>query len=634
MSAIFGIVNFNQEPVKHQDLQIMQKAMSYWGPDGKYLWCEGNAALGQLQLFNSPESLNEIFPLIDKERGLVFVSAARVDNRDELFQQFDIPLGSRASITDAEIIFTAFKKWGEKCVHHLLGDWTFAVWNTIEKKLFLARDHHGISGLYYYHCQDYLIFSSSLKGLLALPQIPKRINELRVAQVLVSWPGDGIQTTYLDILRLPPSHTISARSGNFDKSRYWYAENINPLNYTNDADYIDHFKELFTEAVRCRLRTQGKVGSSLSSGLDSSSVSAVAANLLKEENIRLPVFTSIPLFDCRDQIPPHRLANEGPLAAKLVEFNGNMDHFLLRSENTSVLEGIEKILWIHDQPLHAAANAYWIIDMLESINRLGCTILLTGQFGNGTISWPTPQYTNCIQAPTWPAFSLQNLTHLSQFKRNIVKPVIPTFLINYYHRLKSGTRPWENHSALNRSFATEIKLHEQIKRAGFDTSFTKIKKSTTMQLEIIKPGMAIVGQQWLETGAAFGIEVRDPSMDKRIIEFCLAVPDRIYLKDNKSRMLIREAMKGKIPEELLWNKQRGLQAADIMLRIQSEKERWMDITRNISRNSLASKVLDINKLNNSIISISKGKQFNAKGVNTITRGVMVESWLAKYDANS
>lgn len=633
MSAIFGIVNFNQKPVKDQDLRIMQKAMSYWGPDGKYLWREESAALGQLQLFNSPESLTEIFPLIDKDRGLVFVSAARIDNREDLFLLLDIPLGLRASITDAEIIFAVYKKLGNECIHHLLGDWTFAVWNTIEKKLFLARDHHGISGIYYYNCQDYLVFASSLKGLLALPQIPKRINELRIAQVLISWPGDGVQTAYLDILRLPPSHTLSASRGKVDISRYWYAENINPLNYKNDTDYIDHFKELFTDAVHCRLRTHGKVGSTLSSGLDSSSVSAVAANLLKEKNIQLPVFTAIPLFDCQDQIPPHRLANEGPLAAKLVAFNGNMEHYLVNSKNTSVLEGIEKMLWIHDQPFHAAANAYWIIDMIESIQRLGCNVLLTGQFGNGTISWPTPQYTNRILTPAWPVFSLQNLTHLSLFKKNVVKPAIPTFLINYYHRLAAGLRPWESHAALNRAFAAKIQLHEQMKRAGFDTSFSKIKKTSTMQLEIIKPGQAIVGQQWLEIGAAFGIEVRDPSMDKRIIEFCLAVPDRIYLKENKSRMLIREAMQGLLPEELLWNKQRGLQSADITLRIQSDKEKWMDITRNISQNSTINNILDIKIFHDSILSISKGKQFNPKGVNKISRGAMVKSWLDQFDAN-
>ncbi|MHC1703190.1 MAG: asparagine synthase-related protein [Tenuifilaceae bacterium] len=630
MSAIFGILNFNQNPINPDDIIKMQDAMSYWGPDGKYLWNEDSIGLGQLQLYNTPESLSEKFPLFDNERGLVFVSALRIDNRDELFHLLGIPSELRTSITDAELAFNAFKKYGKDCINYLLGDWMFAVWNSNKKELFIARDHHGISGVYYYHCDKFLIFSSSLKGLLALPQVPKKINELRIAQVLVSWPGDGIQTAYLDILRLPPSHTLSVTESKVEKNRYWFAENTKPLNYKNNNDYIDHFKELFTESVRCRLRSNGKVGSTLSSGLDSSSVSAVAANLLKEKGIRLPVFTSIPLYDVQDQISPNRLANEGPLSAKLVEFNGNMDHFLLKAENSSVLEGIEKMLYIHDQPFHAAANAYWIIDMMENVRKQGCNVLLTGQFGNGTISWPTAQYTNRLLAPKCPKITIENITHYKLFRKNILKPIIPSSIFNAYQTIKFGSHPWESHSALSRSFADKINLRKEMKKAGFDSTFSKIKDITSMQLEIIKPGEAIVGQQWLETGTHFGIDVRDPSMDKRIIEFCLATPDRVYIKNNQGRILIREAMKGSVPEEILWTTKRGLQAADVKERILSEKEKWIETVKIFSKNSLAKEILETSKIQSRINILSENKQTNSKIVNVLSRGITVEKWIERF----
>lgn len=612
----------------------MQNAMAYWGPNGKYLWAEESAALGQLQLFNTPESINEKFPLIDDERGLVFVSAARIDNRDELFHLLRIHSGLQDSITDADLIFSSYKKWGKECVHHLLGDWTFAVWDSTNNELFIARDHHGISGIYYYHSNDFFVFASSLKGLLALPQVPKKINELRIAQVLISWPGDGIQTAYQDILRLPPSHTISATSKGIEKNRYWYAENFQPLNYKNDEDYIDHFRELFTESVRCRLRTNGKVGSTLSSGLDSSSVSAIAANLLKEKGIRLPVFTHIPLYDVQDQISPNRLANEGPLAAKLVEFNGNMDHFLLKAENITVLEGIEKMLWIHDQPFHAAANAYWIIDMMENVRKQGCNILLTGQFGNATISWPTTYYTNKFLSPKCPEINRKNLTNYKQFQKNILKPIIPKSIFNIYKRLSFGLYPWESHSAINRSFANKINLSDHMKKVGFDPTFSRFKNISSMQVDLIMPGQTIVGQQWLEIGTQFGIEIRDPSMDKRVIGFCLSVPNSVYIQNHKGRMLIREAMKGIIPEELRWsNNKRGLQAADVALRIQSDKESWIDIADNILQHSKVNEVLDIKKICTHLNSILESKQFNFKAVNIASRGVMVESWLLLFDSS-
>ena len=605
----------------------MQKAMSYWGPDGKFIWHEENAAFGQLQLYNTQESLNERFPLFDNDRGIVFLSAARIDNREDLFQQLEISASQRAAITDAEIIFAAYKKWGKDCVHHLIGDWSFAVWDSNSKELFLARDHHGISGIYYYSNNDFLAFASSLKSLLALPHVPKKVNELQIAQVHISWTDDGIQTAYSDILRLPPSHFLTVKNGAVEKVRYHYFENIKPLNYKNDEDYIEHFKELFTEAVSCRLRTHKKVGSTLSSGLDSSSVSAVAANLLKQKNVRLPVFTSVPLYDCQDQVPQHRLANEGPLAAKLVEFNGNMDHYLLDSKNVSVLNGILRTLWIHDQPVHAAANAYWIVDLMENAKRMGCNVLLTGQFGNGTISWPTAQYTNKYLAPKWPEFTLQNLMDLKLFKKKIATPIIPAFLLSYYLGLKSGPRPWENHSALDRSFADRIQLKKLMKEAGFDPSFSGIKDISKMQIELIKPGEAIVGQKWQENGAEFGIEVRDPSMDKRIIEFCLGVPDRVYIKNGNGRMLIREAMKGIVPHEILWSKQRGLQGADVNYRISKEKERWLNVSSELVQNSLAPSILDLKKINTAIEGLTNIKQLNSRFVSIASRGLMTKLWL-------
>jgi asparagine synthase (glutamine-hydrolysing) len=557
MAGIFGIINTEGKPVDRDELERMAHVMEYWGPHGLSVWCEGCAGLGHLQLRITPESVHERFPIIDSHWGLVMVSAGRIDNRDELFGAFNTPLGQRSSIPDSQLMFDAYRKWGKECVHHLTGDWNLAVWHKQERKLFVARDHIGISGLYYHINGQQFIFASSLKGLLVLPQIPRKINELRIAQILVSWHGDGVQTAYEGILRLPPAHHITLTGSRVEKTRYHSFENIAPLRYRDDNEYIEHFRELFAEAVRCRLRTNGRVGSTLSSGLDSSSISAVAANLLKEKGIRLPVFTSVPMYECQHLVPPHRLADEGPLAAKLVEFNGNMDHNLCKAERISVLEGIRKMLWVHDQPFHAAGNAFWIVDMMENLQQHGCNVLLTGQFGNGTISWPTSGYTKQALAPQRPIISFDNLLHVKKFRQNILNPLIPIPLLNQIVKFKHGPRPWEHHSAIKGSFAEKIRLREHMQRAGFDPTFSLRRDLSKMQLELIKPGENIVGQQWQETGSAFSLEVRDPSMDKRIVEYCLAVPERIYFQNGQGRLLIRRAMEGIIPDEILWSQQRG-----------------------------------------------------------------------------
>jgi asparagine synthase (glutamine-hydrolysing) len=602
----------------------MKEPMLYWGPDGQYSWNEGVAGFGQLQLYNTPESKNEKFPLTDADRGLIFFSAGRIDNRQELYYLLDIPNERKISITDAELMFSAYRKWDMNCTEHLLGDWIFLVWHKTEKKLVIIRDHHGISGLYYYKGKDFLVFSSSLKGILALPEVPKEVNELRIAQILVSWPGDGKDTAYLNIHRLPPAHFLTFQNKELTLKQYWFLEQKD-LGIKKDGEYIEAFRELFTEAVRCRLRSVGKVGSTLSSGLDSSSVSVVAANLLKEQGIRLPVFTSAPKYDC-SHLFPNRITDESILAAKTVEFNGNMDHYIFRSENSSVLGAIEKALWIHDQPIHAAGNAYWIQDMLELAKSVGCTTLLTGQGGNGTISWPTPDYTKWYYYPKKPEFKLTNFAKYLLFKDKIIKPLMPNIFFSLRNQIIHNNL--QKHTPISISLAKRINIKKRI----FSISkISDLNNSYKHRLQIIKPGQSIIGYSWMNIGAAFGIEVMDPTIDKRIINYCISVPHEIFFNNFMDRALVKSSMMNYFPEVILYNNKRAIQSSDLSERMKLELE-----TLSLFFDSCSDKLFNIiNKhiieeyLNDSI----KKNQYK-KDVIIGTRGYVVSAFLAPfYNAN-
>ena len=209
MSAIFGIFHRDGKPLDPLDLERMKAPMAYWGPDGSGLWHQGPVGLGHLMLHNTPESVGDKLPRTNREGNLVLTAHARIDNRGELFGALDITGPDRVSMPDSELIMLAYEKWGEDCVHHLLGDWCFAVWDVRERRLFVARDHHGNTGLYYHFSPGRFVFSSCVKGVLAVMPEPLRMNELRVAQILVSWPGAGDETCYQGISRLPPSHRLT-----------------------------------------------------------------------------------------------------------------------------------------------------------------------------------------------------------------------------------------------------------------------------------------------------------------------------------------------------------------------------------------------------------------------------------------
>ena len=152
-------------------------------------------------------------------------------------------------MTDGEIILRAYQQWGQDCVHHLDGDWHFAIWDERERSLFLARDHHGNTGLYYYHGPRSFAFASSKKALLALDTVPKTPDLLRISQVLTAWPGDGVRTAYENIQRLPPAHRMLVTPGKIQVERYWFPENVSELHLKSDDEYVEAFLEVFTRAV-------------------------------------------------------------------------------------------------------------------------------------------------------------------------------------------------------------------------------------------------------------------------------------------------------------------------------------------------------------------------------------------------
>ena len=387
MSAIFGKFTFDGRPVAPETLDAMRLAMAHWGKDGEGSWCEGGVGLGHLHRNNSPESVGEHLPWQCPDSGDVITAIAHLDNRETLFRELSIPREQQADLPDSRLVLRAYQRWGEACAERLLGDWACAIWDHGRRKLFIARDHHGNMGLYYTRDERRLLFASSLKGLLTLPKVPQRPNPLTIAHVLVSWPIQGEQTCYEGILRLPPAHTLSVTAGGIEVSRYWYLEHTPDLHLPSDQDYVEAFLETYAEAVRCRLGCSEPVGTTLSGGLDSGSVAVLAAAELKKRGQRLPAFSSVPATDTKDRDNMRFFGDESPYINATAASAGNIDVHWVRAEDVSPVQGIERALEIHDQPLHGAANMHWVTTLWAEAAASGLGALLTGAGGNATVSW-------------------------------------------------------------------------------------------------------------------------------------------------------------------------------------------------------------------------------------------------------
>ena len=276
MSAIFGFVNLDGRPASPENLQAMASALGNWGSDDLTFSSEGCAALGHVLLAVTPESDHEALPFHDPDADIFLTAAARLDNRHELLDFFGIATPDRPSLPDGQLVFLSYKRWGEKSPKHLLGDWSFAVWNDHLRRLFVARDHLGNTGLFYYHKPPLFVFASGIEGVLAHPNVPRLLNEHRLAGYLGFSVSGGSNTFWQDVHSLGPAHALTVTPQKTDSMCYWHLEDAPDVRFGSQQAYLDGFLEHYRRAVRVRLRSVRPIGSTLSAGLDSSSVTALA----------------------------------------------------------------------------------------------------------------------------------------------------------------------------------------------------------------------------------------------------------------------------------------------------------------------------------------------------------------------
>ncbi len=291
MSGICGIIQFDQQPVEVKVLQAMTETVAHRGPDGIHYVCQEAAGFAHLALHVTPESVQERQPLRSADGHLWLTADARIDNRSELMAVLAAKgYLTEPQVTDADLILAAYRFWGHDCAAHLIGDFAFALWDAKRQQLFAARDPMATRAFYYRYTPRQLLFATEVKQLLAVPGVPARIFEPMLGAWLAFHPGNADWTFYDEIKQLPARHALVADA---DGCRVWPYWDIDPnyrIRHRRGEDYAEEFRELFQEAVACRLRSLKPVGLSMSGGVDSGSVGAMAGKLVQENPGQYPAF--------------------------------------------------------------------------------------------------------------------------------------------------------------------------------------------------------------------------------------------------------------------------------------------------------------------------------------------------------
>jgi len=603
MSAIFGFVHLDGRPASRENLEAMAAALDHWGPDGVHIGCHGAAALGHALLTVTPESPYETMPFHDPDSDVFLTAAARLDNRDELLAHFSIPSAEHPVFPDGRLVFLSYQKWGEDSPKHLFGDWSFVAWHDRDRRLFLARDQLGNTGLYYHYRPPLFAFTSHPDGIFALPGIERCINEKHIASYLTFIPlGEKEDTCWMDIHTLLSGCAMTVTPRRIETRIHWEITEQSPVVRLRDEDYLEGFLHHYRAAVKTRLRSTRPIGATLSAGLDSGSVTALAAQALKQEGRTLTAFTSVPLYKA-DHLVPGALADEWPLARTISREYDNIDHQPIDAANVSPIQGIERAVAIMRAPQHAATNEFWIMALHDAAREQGIGVMLTGQLGNGGVSWSGGKNRIlCLFAEgKWD----EGVKAMAQWKNRtgrswirtiagrVAKPLLWPHLQRFQGLLSGFTPDWIHHGTIHPDFAARMDLQQAARKREQTKPFIQaIKPFEERRLTLLRNGM-MVGPVWHATGTAFGMEVRDPTADIGLLEFCLTVPVEQDTFNGGQRMLIRRSMADIMPGKARWNTVRGKQAADAALRVLHHRSEMEIILARLNEHPETSRYLDI-----------------------------------------
>ena len=594
MSAIFGLVD-TDGPTNSEEFNILRGVMSAWGPDRISTWGDRGAALGECLLFDTPEAGCENGPSVSAEHRFVLAVEARLDNRDELLRSLDIPSREWPATADGTIVRMAYGRWGVDCVTRMYGDWSFAAWHPDERRLFLARDHFGQTALYYTWNGRRFAFASDKTALLAMPSVSNRLDEYQLAlRLVVSLGEPATDTVFAEIQRLIPAHTATLERGAVRTARYWTLDDA-PAAISGGLDHhADGLKAHLDTAVTNCLRSPGPVGLTLSGGLDSGSVGAIAAPVLAGRNQPFHAFTAVPIYDTTAYIGD-RVGDEFPRAAAVVRGWSHVTHHRVDARSISPIGGAKRMLELHWEPTVAVANQYWIVALLEEARRTGIKVLLTGQQGNGALSWEGVPTVRSLAA----AIGDLDARRFGREAKGMADLWCDQPLRRGVRALRSWWRcetPWAYYSPLRAEFAARVRLVERMRDERVDRSFLfRLRDGRRMRALIMRPMSQHVGARWARLGAAYGMVTRDPTADVRLMMFAHRIPEH-HWRGAMERWVLRHAMRGVLPDEVRLARAAGRQSGDLVLRLRDHAEEARTALSTVALSSLAREYLDISRL--------------------------------------
>jgi asparagine synthase (glutamine-hydrolysing) len=530
------------------------------------------------------------------EKGsFIICSDCRIDNKEELKKSLSI---NNLNPNDDELILSAYKTWGDKCTEFLLGDFAFTIWDKKNKKLFCGRDHFGLKPFFFYHKDDTFIVSSEISAILSQTDLKFTIDKQYIANTISIVKSEKDRTQFNEIKKIPPAHILTFQNHTIKIEEYWKLEPQELLNLPND-EIIKRFKDLIIESIRFRIQEGDVVGSELSGGLDSSTISAFANQMNP-----LIAFSHVLPKDKVGKI--HPLKDEKEQIGLVRQFCKIKKSFEIKSDETGVLSAIKNNLegtgYISQQNFSVFSD-----ELYKKAAKEGVSVLLSGFGGDEGITSKSGFYLEELAINSnWKELFLdlkeQKLGWYKTHKR-FIKYFIKT-KIPFLHKLISSInkqKPWwyekYNQLAIAKDFEEKLNV-----KSNYFSNFESNSALSTQEINIERLTHPHVSQRLEYCSLAarkYGIEYRYPFFDKRLIEFYLSMPAKLKARNGIQRYAIRKATEGILPKEIQWrNDKSGATIPTVFMRTLMDKDEILEIIHRSKSNKNITKYINLDKYEN------------------------------------
>jgi asparagine synthase (glutamine-hydrolysing) len=478
----------------------------------------------------------------------VLVFDGRLDNREQI--QSWVPGGSlTAGESDAAYLLAAYERWGRDLLDHLLGDFAFALWDPRIRQLILARDPLGTRPCYYSSRGSYFSFASTLEQILSDPAAPRELDEPAMVAYLC---GDeavrGRRTCYRDVHILPGGHRLTLSGREIQVTRYWRWPEQPPLPRSATRADAEEFGALFTEAVRCRLRSSSPVGLLLSGGLDSSAIAAVAGSLDRTTGPP-PVRAYSLIFDrfaaCDERSYSTAVASRHRLPQTWVS-----------GDECWALSHLDEWLPVFTDP-HFLPYHGIHFKLLDAARSHGVRSILMGHGGDHLLTGSARYLADWFMQGRWSDLHRQLAVYARLTKRSyprafaadVLFPLLPGSL---RRQLKRGRRAVPSKAWLPAGLQHSPRREDQESaHSGRHAWWYAMRRQWERFGE--NPNQAYLDR----LSRLFGMELRQPFLDARLIDFVLRLPPEALYRDGTSKRLLREGLDDLMPEVVRDRRTRG-----------------------------------------------------------------------------